>query len=298
MTHDHQSSRTRRAPIVGLVASLCVHALLLVLAAFVLLDRPSGAGQAGDEFELAIVTQSELTDLQLAAQPSAPQIDASSPAAVLDAAVFETPVADPSSAASANLSTGLEGAGSGSPDALDLGGAGAGSASFFGVEARGTRFAYIVDISGSMAGAKILTLRRELTNTIESMGENSSFSVVLYSHQPRIVGGRRKWLRANRRSKDLALREVNSIEAGGATNPLPAFEIVFNLRPRPDAIYFMTDGQFSQVVVQEVARMNSSSIEPTPIHTISFVSKESEAQLKRIAKESGGTYTHIERAFR
>lgn len=277
---------------------MCVHALLLLLAAFVLLDRPSGAGQAGDEFELAIVTQSELTDLQLSSPVSTPQIDASAPAALLDAAVFETAVADHSEATAASLSTGLEGAGAGSPDALDLSGAGAGSATFFGVEARGTRFAYIVDISGSMTGEKIQTLLRELTNSIEAMGENSSFFVVFYSHKPRIVGGRQKWARAIRRNKDLAIREVNSIQAGGATNPMPAFEIVFKLRPQPDAIYFMTDGQFSPIVAQEVAVLNSTSIEPTPIHTISFVSREAEAQLKRIANESGGTYTHIERATR
>ncbi len=55
------------------------------------------------------------------------------------------------------------------------GGAGGGGAKFFGVEARGSRFIFIVDVSGSMEGGKIVTLRSELTKSIDGLAENSLF---------------------------------------------------------------------------------------------------------------------------
>lgn len=294
--HDGARPEVRKAPALGVAASLIVHALFLILAAFILLDRPGGAGAGGDHIELAIVTDAELTQMQAdALQESLPEIDAEAPADLVDATLFDSPIAEISLEASVSDLTGLEGAGKSLGEGMDLGGGAAGgAASFFGVEARGTRFAYIVDISGSMTGPKIDTLKRELIGSLESLSEHASFIVVLFSHEPRIIGGRPKWDRAIRRAKDFAQRDIGAISAGGATNPLPAFEIVFDLRPRPDAIYFMTDGQFSESVVREVDRMNSSWIEPTPVHTISFVSREAEEQLRRISRSSGGTYTHVD----
>jgi hypothetical protein len=73
--------------------------------------------------------------------------------------------------------------------------------------------------------------------------------------------------------------------------PFPAFEVVFSLRPRPDAIYFMTDGQFEPSVAVELARLNVE--DRIPIHCICFVSKEAEALMKKIAEDSGGTYTYV-----
>lgn len=306
-TSDHATSRharaheggrpeVRRAPALGIVASIIVHMLFLILAAFILLDRPGGGGAGGDEIELAIVTDAELTQMQSdALQESLPEIDAASSTELVDATLFDSPISEISLETSVSDMTGMDGAGKSLGEGMDMGGgAGGGAASFFGVEARGSRFAYIVDISGSMTGPKIETLRRELTGSLESLNEHASFFVVLYSHEPRIIGGKRQWERAIRRAKDFAQRDISAIAAGGATNPLPAFEIVFDIRPRPDAIYFMTDGQFPDLVAQEVARMNSSWIEPTPVHTISFVSREAEEQLRRIANSSGGTYTHVD----
>ncbi len=294
--HDAPHPEVRKAPALGIAASLIIHALFLLLAAFILLDRPGGDGAGGDAIELAIVTDAELTQLQNSAlEESLPEIDAEAPSELLDATVFDAAIPEVNVASNVSNMAGLEGAGSSLGEGMDLGGgAGSGSASFFGVEARGSRFAYIVDVSGSMTGAKIETLKRELIGSIESLNEHASFCVVLYSHEPRIIGGRRQWERAIRRAKDFAQRDIGVISAGGATNPLPAFEIVFDLRPRPDAIYFMTDGQFPEVVAHEVARMNDAWIEPTPVHTISFVSREAEEQLRRIAESSQGTYTHIE----
>lgn len=288
------ASEARWAPLLGLIASVIVHAIFLLLAAMVLLDRAAGPTGHGDGIELAIVTSTELTDLQSdAANSASPSIDAQAPSELLDATLFDTPISDTSLETALSAPSGLQGAGQSLGEGLDLGGGG-GLASFFGVEARGTHFAYIVDVSGSMTGAKLKTLKLELSGSVEALSDHDSFFVVFFSSQPEILGGRRKWQSAIRRNKDFAERNIRAVSAGGATNPLPAFEMVFELRPRPDAIYLMTDGAFSPGVIPEIKRMNDAWIEPTPVHAISFWTRDSEAQLSQIAAESGGTYTHIE----
>lgn len=279
----------------AVLLSFIVHSILLLVLAFIILDRPAGSAGGGGEIELAIVTQTELTQLQSQAiESTLPEMAADAAPEMFDAALFDTPVTELGMEAAVQNVASLGGVGQSLEGGLDLGsGSVGGAASFFGVEARGTRFAYIVDISGSMTGSKLETMRRELAGSLEALNEHASFAVVLFSHDSHIIGGRRQWSRAIRRIKDSAVRDINAISASGATQPLPAFEIVFGLRPRPDAIYFMTDGMFAESVVQEVARMNSSWIEPTPIHTISFVSREAESQLRRIAEKSGGVYTHV-----
>ena len=65
-------------------------------------------------------------------------------------------------------------------------------------------------------------------------------------------------------------------------------------RIKPDAIYFMTDGEFDQSIADIIIRRNKER--PMPVHCITFVSREGESVMRRIARETGGTYTHIERA--
>ncbi|MFI4872787.1 MAG: hypothetical protein ACIARQ_13310, partial [Phycisphaerales bacterium JB061] len=68
---------------------------------------------------------------------------------------------------------------------------------------------------------------------------------------------------------------------------------VYDIRPRPDAIYFMTDGEFDESIADIIIRRNKER--PMPVHCITFVSREGESVMRRIARETGGTYTHIAR---
>ena len=81
------------------------------------------------------------------------------------------------------------------------------------------------------------------------------------------------------------------VTPSGATNPSPAFLVVFANRPRPDAVYFMTDGEFNDTVVAEIASMNAEM--QIPIHCITFGERGAEPMMREIARQSGGTYTHI-----
>ena len=80
----------------------------------------------------------------------------------------------------------------------------------------------------------------------------------------------------------------------GGHEPLPAFEAAFTrLRPRPDAIFFMTDGLFRPEVADVIPTLNAGR-KPVPIHSISLVDRGAEALLRKIADDSEGTYRHVD----
>ena len=122
-------------------------------------------------------------------------------------------------------------------------------------------------------------------------GPSAEYLIVLYSGDSWTLGGRADWKKATDRIKQNTRRLIARINPNGSTNPSPAFMDVFDVRPRPDAIYFMTDGEFPRQVATEVASMNEGN--DIPIHCITFVSRDAEAVMRQIAARSGGSYTHV-----
>ncbi len=288
----------RRATIAGLAISLAIHLILAIFSYFFVLDRSTIAhAGAGDEgFELAVMSEEQLSELQEAAlhlaEPAVPEVPLPE---VVEQDLLNAPdTSDLASLLDPVEETGqLTGGGDlGDGSAIGSGGTGSGRASFFGVEAQGRRFAYILDVSGSMAyGHKMEAMRAALVQSIDGLEGGSQFLVVLYSGDAWPLGGRARWKDARNRDKAWARRAIAQINPSGSTNPTPAFMEVFGVRPRADAIYFMTDGEFPPRVATEVASLNAKH--RIPIHCISFVSRASERVMRQIAAESGGSYTHI-----
>lgn len=297
------------ATAVGLTLSVTLHIVVGLIAAGIVVSsgpRGSGRGERGVEVALDVMSETELTTLEEAPLGAQTPTDEVLPEFAPPQVDLTGGMTDTAPSGGAGLTeveglggAGLGGAGEGTGDGLEDGGGfgggsgGGGGAKFFGVEARGSRFAYIVDVSGSMAGPKLEALKEELAKSLDGLVSNSSFVVMLYSSGSSPMGGRARWTESNDKNKKTALGQIERISASGATNPSPAFEEVFAMRPRPDAIYFMTDGLFNAEVAQVVARLNGTSEQLTPVHAISFVSRESETLLRRIAEDSDGTYTHI-----
>jgi hypothetical protein len=142
---------------------------------------------------------------------------------------------------------------------------------------------------GSMK--RIDLLKGELGKSVEALLENAFFFVAMFSTDAKPLGGRLEWVTGVRSGKQWARRTVPLMMAEGSTEPVNAFRMVFSLRPRPDAIYFMTDGEFNEEYVGAIARANAEW--RIPIHCITLVSREGEKAMKKIAADSGGTYTHF-----
>lgn len=314
-----RTRRTRwieRATISGIAVSVVVHLVILLLAAILNVQFNFGdaGGEQGEGVEFAILSSEDLAAM------STPQIDVSS--IETETSPFETVtdldlLADVQTDQSvSDLSDSIAPALAPGGGALvgidsDSGSAGAGSgggASFFGLEAEGSRFAYIVDRSGSMmtyTGNGELSrwelTRNELMRSISDLDSSAEFTVQLYSGSAQSLFGTGDWILATETNKISAKAALFLVSPGGATHPLPALRSVFELEPAPDAIYLMTDGEFVETdqVPDQIRLMNRGK--NVPIHCILFGDPGGSQDdtrrvigvMQNIARRSGGRFTHV-----
>ena len=289
----------RRAGVIGLGLSLVIHVVLLIIAASIIFARQPGrlgGGEPAPFVEFAVATAEELAEIERVELQAEQPTTAELPEPDLpEVELFDLPtdvigqIEDVSELASSL------GAGD-IADELDLeGGGGSGSTSFFGVEAVGRRFAFVVDRSGSMSSSgKWQATQHEMIRAVDGMLENAEFCVVLFSSAGNevVLGGRTQWRDATTQGKRWARQQVIELPTpGGGTDPVPAFELVSQLRPRPDAIYFMTDGEFGEALALEIIDIDNKL--DVPIHCITFVNDQAAPMMRMIADRSGGSYTHV-----
>jgi hypothetical protein len=278
--------------------SLLVHVIVLLIAALIQMNQPvAQLGSGAPEVEFAVMTDAELAEIaaeELALE--APDAESASSAlqlqADLDLGALEmdlSELADTTGDVSLQLGGGdLEGVGLGVGDSVGAG------ASFFGVEARGNNFAFDVDTSGSMINdGRLASMQQELINSISGMFSSSNFFVAFFNSGARPLGDRGTvWAEATDSGKAWARSHILATRAEGGTQPLPGFQLVAMLDPQPDAIYFMTDGEFREENADQILAMFRRT--GIPIHCITFRSREGEAVMRRIAAGTRGTYTHVE----
>jgi hypothetical protein len=188
-------------------------------------------------------------------------------------------------------------------------------ATFMGARANGRRFCIIADTSGSMMlNNRMGRLKDELKQTLADLGDDQACHLIFF-HSVAEPMPEKGWLRGG---KDVAriLPWIDRQTPRGGTEPMPAFNLAFALEPRPDAIFFMTDGLIPANVPQEVARLNGPGTAKVPISTILFggdeealfpgrkvskkvqamiekMRKQAEGRLEQIARESGGSHRFV-----
>jgi von Willebrand factor type A domain len=198
--------------------------------------------------------------------------------------------------------------------AADAVSAGAATA-FFGQAAQGRRIAFILDMSGSMVGARWRTCVEQLTAALQELSGDSEFFVVLFSNHLIEPPGQLDWMMAQRDLINGVIAWMQAIVPDGGTLPAPAFQRVYGLSTPPQAIYFLTDGQFNDCSAADISRLNTTGSmssfgaftrgvgrslfgkgnapdTPAVIHTIALDDASSAAVLQQIAQDSGGEYTH------
>lgn len=292
-----------RATVAALMLSLVFHIAGWQVARFVMVGGgiPTAGGGDGDDngtIEMAVMTEGELDAIQGA------DVEVSTPS------VPDAPIAIDVPQISVTEEGMGEGEGGGGPgeigevgdvggggdigtggEGLGLGGGGGGGASFFGVEAVGNRFAYIVDVSASMDEFRMAALRRELTKSIEGLLETSHFIIVKYSSESHIVGDVQGWQEASPNVKRKMKGHIEALMPEDNTLPVPGFQLVFQHRPRPDAIYFMTDGDFTDEEADQIIAMYKTY--KAPVHCIVLGYQGGEPRMRKIARATKGTYTYV-----
>jgi hypothetical protein len=157
---------------------------------------------------------------------------------------------------------------------------------FFGIPARGQFFIYVVDCSGSMLDDDRLTRATiELRRSVLALQEPQKFEVIFYNNESIPMPGGPRPRTADLQAKNQLLGWLRFIEPDGGTEPRLAMKQALSLRP--DAVFLLSDGEFPQGTVDEVARLNTQKV---PIHCVDLAGGLAGDHLKRIATASGGEY--------
>lgn len=187
-------------------------------------------------------------------------------------------------------------------DGLAMGGnaegdgtSGSAAAEFFGIGGYGQTFVYVVDASDSMnESGKFDRARYELLHSIEKLASDQRFFVIFYNDIAFPMDADKPVLATEDAFAKVA-DWVNRAEARNGTNPLPA--LLHALSMRPDAIYFLSDGQFDPAAIHILRARNKPSKRvghrQIPIHTIAFADYMTIGIMRTIARDSNGEHRFV-----
>lgn len=158
--------------------------------------------------------------------------------------------------------------------------------SFFGVEARGRFFVYVIDQSGSMIDDDRLTRATiELRRSVFALQSPQRFEVIAYNDDATTMPGGPIPRPADQRHKGMLRSWLRMIEPDGGTSPREA--VLLALALRPDAVFLLSDGDIPEGVVEVIAKANTRRL---PIHCVDMADGLAGDDLKHIAAQSGGRY--------
>ena len=174
---------------------------------------------------------------------------------------------------------------------------GSGETSFFNVNAKGNRFVYVLDCSGSMSSDNAIRVaRNELLASLQQLDATQQFQVIFYNTRPLpmiVDGNAQKMIYASDINRTLARQFIMSVQPDGGTQHLPALTMALQLNP--DVIFFLTDAgsQLAAGELRDIERLNRKTV----IHCIEF-GKGSEISvdnfLKKLARQHHGSYRYMD----
>lgn len=179
---------------------------------------------------------------------------------------------------------------------------------FAGVDGGGNHFVYLVDSSNSMRNFN--EARQELLRSVDALQADQRFYVIFYDETPALM-------RLSAANEDeptsvmataenkLALRRwAMTIGQEKGRSPIETLEFAFRLEA--DAIFLLSDGEFSAATEEVIEKSNrhenlfGESQLVSIIHTIRYPghstagATKAEVQMRRIAENNGGQYRNVE----
>lgn len=189
--------------------------------------------------------------------------------------------------------------------AKGAGQSGSASGSFFGIEAGGQEFVYVLDMSGSMSGRRYERATDELIRSVAELEAHQKFYVLLFSSGTVQLFGQSallpKSIRATADNRERLALWLKQAYDGGGTDPREALRIA--LRMNPSAIFMLSDGQFNGQSAQKHTKLtgaNSTACgivaaagSKVPIHSIAFEDWRSQANMQQLAQMTGGEFRFV-----
>lgn len=174
-----------------------------------------------------------------------------------------------------------------------------GTPTYHGIPIFAKKVIFILDTSGSMKGQRIVSAKKELVRTIESLPTSTSFNLVSFNSELEVW--HRALVTAAPDTKTKAVRWVNQLDADGATHTYDALKAT--LDQQPEAIYLLTDGQPTGGTIVEPngiieAVRQTNRYRRTTIHVIGVNPGPENGVfsefLKKLAAENWGQYRRVE----
>ncbi|TXT35156.1 MAG: uncharacterized protein FD138_1483 [Planctomycetota bacterium] len=174
---------------------------------------------------------------------------------------------------------------------------GLGQTSFFDIAAKGNRFAYVVDRSGSMFDhGAIRVAKEELVVSLAALEQTQQFQVLFYNQSLLELTGngerpQMQW--ATDINRTLARQFISGVQPDGGTDHLPALKKA--LRYQPDHLFFLTDADQPILSARELHEIKTTNNGRTKIHRVEFGTGPEltgDNFLKKLARENDGTYRY------
>ncbi len=172
---------------------------------------------------------------------------------------------------------------------------------FFGVEAAGNRFVFLIDSSISMRGPRWRAATNELRMALRQFDDEQSFYAIRFDLRAYPMFDpahpESRMLPATPENIALVDQWLENVDHGYETDPLEAMQLAVTLEP--DAIFLVSDGEFPPSTrnflktYNEVRDENRIVRPAVSVHAIALHGREGERMLKSIAADNGGTYRFV-----
>jgi Ca-activated chloride channel family protein len=174
---------------------------------------------------------------------------------------------------------------------------GIGQTTFFDIAAKGNRFVYVLDRSGSMYDhGAIRVAKEELNASLAALEQTQQFQIVFYNQsvlELSPAGGKPQMQWATEINRTLARQFIGGVQPDGGTDHLPALKAA--LRYQPDHVFFLTDADQPILSARELNEIKSRNNGRARIHCIEFgrgAELSSDNFLKKLARDNGGSYRY------
>lgn len=171
-----------------------------------------------------------------------------------------------------------------------------GVVTFLGSPAKGTRFVFVLDSSGSMTNHNAIgAAKNALRASLQKLESTQQFQIIFYNQRPHImeVGGKSKLFWGNDTNRMLAGQFIRSIDPDSGTNHLDALLKALSLNP--DVIFFLTDADEPFLSAKELDQIKRKNNGQCQIHTIEFgigANLTDTNFIVKLARQNGGTYRY------
>lgn len=184
---------------------------------------------------------------------------------------------------------------------------GSAKSEFFGNSDSGSRIAFVLDFSGSMKEeGRVELLRSELSKSLKSLDPTVIYSIILFEELARFHDwssripqtGNSHWHQATPGNLSQSTRIVSSTKPDGGTDWFVGLSAALDLNPKPEVIYFMTDGVSDEDVneaIRKTTEKNNESFPTARIHTTALIKPDLGELMKRLAHENDGNFTIVDR---